>query len=613
MTLHGTINDVVVIRDVMVPMRDGVCLATDVTLPAQDGKALFGPFPTLLHRTPYDKSAARLSEVSVANPVPKSNLAVAADLARGGYVVLNQDCRGRYASEGSFQKYLGEGEDGFDTLDWARSQSWCSGVFGTFGLSYSAHVQTALAVLHPEGLEAMFLDSGGFWNAYQGGVRRGGTFEMKQVTWAFKHARLSDAAKDPQVAAALDAEDISAWILAQDWHRGASPMRHVPDYEDYLFDQWERGRFDEFWQKPELYAAAHYPALARCPVFLMTGWFDPYAETMFEHYKGIRAAGGQAEIVMGPWLHGRRSQTFAGEADFGPQSRLDDSIALNYDTLRHGWFDRWLKRDDATALPPSVRWFCLGGGSLRKTADGRIAMGGTWRNDTHWPASKVQIIPYHLASGGLLSKIPQPAGQAVLVSDPKRPVPTLGGAITSGEPVMAGGIFNQVTQPSTFAAKAPFGPLTSDPNTLSFTTEPLTEAVEIAGLVAAELTLRADVPDMDIAIKLVDVAPPNSDYPEGFSANLTDGILRLRYRDSWEAPKLMTKGETVTIRVEAAPIAALFAAGHRIRLDIAGSNFPKFDVNPQTGEEVPNAKGHSVATAQFALADCRLLLPVMAP
>ena len=118
---------------------------------------------------------------------------------------------------------------------------------------------------------------------------------------------------------------------------------------------------------------------------------------------------------------------------------------------------------------------------------------------------------------------------------------------------------------------------------------------------------------MDIAIKLVDVAPPKSDYPEGFSANLTDGILRLRYRDSWEAPKLMTKGETVTIRVEAAPIAALFAAGHRIRLDIAGSNFPKFDVNPQTGEEVPNAKGHSVATAQFALADCRLLLPVMAP
>jgi putative CocE/NonD family hydrolase len=171
--MQGTIDDFLHIRDVMVPMRDGVRLATDVTLPARAGKPLPGPFPTLLHRTPYDKSAARLSEVSVRNPTPKSNPDVAALFARAGYAVLTQDCRGRYNSEGVFRKYLGEGKDGVDTLGWARTQDWCNGVFGTFGLSYSAHTQTALAIEQPKGLRAMFIDSGGFWNAYQGGVRRG--------------------------------------------------------------------------------------------------------------------------------------------------------------------------------------------------------------------------------------------------------------------------------------------------------------------------------------------------------------------------------------------------------------------------------------------------------
>jgi len=281
--MHGTINEAIHIRDVMVPMRDGVRLATDVALPARAGEALPGPFPTLLHRTPYDKAAARLSEVSVKNPVPKTNLEIAAGFARAGYAVLTQDCRGRYASEGVFRKYLGEGEDGFDTLDWARAQDWCAGQFGTFGLSYSAHVQTALGVLQPGGLKAMFLDSGGFWNAYQGGVRRGGAFELKQATWAFKHARLSPVAEDPVVAAALGAENIADWFQAMPWRRGLSPIRHVPEYEAYLFDQWERGAFDDFWQMPELYCAPHYDKLARHPVYLVCGWYDPYAETMLKH------------------------------------------------------------------------------------------------------------------------------------------------------------------------------------------------------------------------------------------------------------------------------------------------------------------------------------------
>lgn len=612
MTQHGTIDDVIVLRDVMVPMRDGVRLATDITLPATGG-AQTGPFPTLLHRTPYDKSGARPSEISVADPVPKTNLEVAANLARAGYAVMTQDCRGRYASEGVFQKYMGEGEDGFDTLAWARKQDWCRGDFGTYGLSYSAHVQTALAVLEPPGLRTLFLDSGGFWNAYQGGVRRGGAFEMKQVTWAYKHARLSDAAKDPAIAKALAQEDIAEWILSKSWHRGKSPMRHVPEYEEYLFDQWEHGAFDAYWQAPEIFGAAHYAVLSQYPTFLISGWYDPYSETMFKHYEGITGHGGHAELVMGPWLHGRRSQSFAGDADFGPASRLDGAIAPDYDTLRRAWFDHWLMPEVPHPAPSTVQWFAMGGGSGTRTSEGRFDHGGTWRKDTVWPPRDTTQVPYYLLAEGGLAPASGPMGKAAFVTDPQSPVPTVGGAITSGEPVMEGGVFDQVTTPETFAALPPFGPVAARADVLSFATEPLAQGIEIAGTPTLILELSTDVPDMDIAFKLIDVAPPSTDYPAGFAANLTDGILRLRYRDSWETPALLTPGDRVRISIEAPPIANIFAVGHSIRVDISGANFPKFDINPQTGEDAPNASGTRISTTSVHLgegAGSRLILPL---
>lgn len=596
MPMQGAITETITLRDVMVPMRCGTRLATDVTLPARGGKPLDGPFPTLLHRTPYDKSAARLSEISVADRIPKSNVQVAEGLALGGYAVLTQDCRGRYASEGVFAKYLGEGEDGFDTLAWATEQPWCRGDFGTFGLSYSAHVQTALAVLNPPGLRTMFLDSGGFWNAYQGGVRRGGAFEMKQVTWAFKHACLSPAGRDPATAKALAAEDISAWIAGLDWRRGTSPLRHVPEYEAYLFDQWERGNFDDFWQKPELYAAPHYARLARYPTFLISGWYDPYAETMFQHFMGLRAHGGHAELVMGPWLHGRRSQTFAGDQDFGTGSTFDDMSGATYDQMRHAWFDQWLMPQQPTPSQPRTTWFAMGA--------------NVWRNDTTWPPSNVVETAYYLTDMGL-SRTPPPSGSVLLRADPARPVPTLGGALTSGEPVMNGGVFDQVTTADTFGVAAPFGPLRLRDDVLCFATEPLETDVEIAGPVSVCLTLVCDTPDADIAVKLLDWAPPSKEHPDGFAANISDSILRLRYRDSWEAPTPVPLGIPVTVTVDAPPTANIFKRGHRIRLDISGSNFPKYDVNPNTGEDVTTATATRVARTELRLGAARLLLSVL--
>ena len=610
--MPGTIAETVTLSDVMVPMRDGVRLATDVTMPAQNGKALPGPFPTLFYRTPYDKTAARRSEYSRAAPEPRSNAEIAAEMARAGFAVMVQDCRGRYASGGVFAKYLGEGEDGYDTLDWARAQPWCSGRFGTFGLSYSAHVQTALAVLQPDGLDAMFIDSGGFWNAYQGGVRRGGAFELKQATWAMKHAALSPRARDPLVAAALAEEDVADWFTAMPWRRGVSPLRHVPEYDDYLMEQWEHGTFDDFWQKPELYAAPHYARLARCPVFLISGWFDPYAETVLEHFKGLRAAGGHAECVVGPWLHGQRSTTYAGDCDFGECSVLDGSIAPNYQKLRLDWFRTHLL-GDAPAASPGVRWFAIGGASGRKTGTGRRDHGGTWRKSETWPPETVVATDYHLSAEGGLGPRATMRAEIILRSDPSHPVPTIGGAITSGEPVMEGGAFDQTPTACIFGSRVPYLPLAARPDVLVFVTQPLEAEVEIAGPVTLHTGVIADVPDLDLTAKLIDWGSPNADYPKGYAMNLTDGILRLRYRDDFSAPTLLEPGIRYDIRIDLLPIAARFAAGHRIRVDIAGSNFPRFDVNPQTGEDEGRARGQRIAHTRLQLGEgaARLTLPVL--
>src|SRR5215208_1919359 len=204
---------VAVLRDVMVPVRDGVRLATDIYLPAREGEPLDGSFPVILERTPYGKGQTSRAERTAADPRARPREEVAASFVRHGYAVVYQDCRGRYGSEGAFVKYLSDAEDGYDTVVWLTEQPWCDGKVGTMGLSYAAHTQAALACLNPPGLAAMFLDSGGFSNAYQSGIRQGGAFELKQATWAFTNARVSPVVRADAVAsAALASVDIKEWF-----------------------------------------------------------------------------------------------------------------------------------------------------------------------------------------------------------------------------------------------------------------------------------------------------------------------------------------------------------------------------------------------------------------
>ena len=573
-----------VLADVMVPMRDGVRLATDVHLPAEGA----GPFPAILERTPYGKAEASRSEVArgATGPTPRGEIAAA--FAARGYAVVFQDCRGRWGSEGKFEKYLAEGADGFDTMAWIVGRDWCDGKIGTMGLSYAAHTQVAAACLNPPGLAAMVVDSGGFSNAYQGGIRQGGAFEMKQATWAFKQARLSPEAGDPVVRAALEAEDLRAWFRRLPWRPGFSPVSAAPEYEATLFEQWTHGSYDESWKRIGIHAAGHYDAFAHVPAVLMSSWYDGYVRTATENYLGLsRVGAGQHRLIMGPWLHGDRQDSHAGDVSFGPAAPIDGNLAESWIDFRLRWFDRWLRgMRNGVDDEKRVRLFLMGGGPGTRDADFRLEHGGRWITGDAWPPIGTRFTPYHLHAGGRLAP-DAPAREVAPLAydfDPRDPVPTIGGALTSGEPIFEGGAFDQREAARFFGCREPGMPLGGRADVLVFQTPPLAEDVAVIGPIVVRLFVSSDAPDTDFTAKLIDVHPPSADWPRGFAMNLTDGILRCRYRDSWERPAAMAPGHVYEIAIECFATCNLFRRGHRIRLDVSSSNFPRFDVNPNTYE-----------------------------
>lgn len=576
-------------RGLKVAMRDGIRLATDIYLPAGPG-----PFPVLLERTPYGKTGSNRADRTAADPAVRSKPEIARLFASYGYAYVLQDCRGRYDSEGSFTKYLNEGEDGEDTLAWMLCQPWCDGNVGTLGLSYGAHVQAALASSSPPGLKAMFLDSGGFSSAYHSGIRQGGAFELKQLTWAFKHALLSrQTAEDPARRQALEAEDIREWMGVR-WQRNQSPIAAAPEYESYVLEQWDRDTFEPFWKQRGIFAAGSYGGFADVPQVHMSSWYDPYARTAVENFRALSGLkSSPVRLVLGPWTHGQRSVTFAGEVDFGSAALLDGNLADDYVSLRRRWFDFYLRGlpvDDP--LPSPVTYFVMGGGSGRRNEDGRIQHGGRWRHATAWPPPGTSPLDIFLHDGGdLLPGAPTAAKlRRSFISDPSSPVPTIGGAIASGAPVMQAGAFDQRETAELFGAVRPGRPLDARRDVIAFRSPPLTEDVELTGTVRAELFVSCDTPDADVTLKLIDEYPPSEDYPGGFAMNLTHAILRLRFRHSFEVSEPMQPAEIYKVSMETFPTSNLCRAGHRIRVDIAGSNFPHFDINPNSDWRDPAAQ-----------------------
>ena len=566
-----------------IAMRDGIQLATDIYFPPSG----HGPWPVILERTPYDKRGTNHADMTRAAPVPRSKPQMAQLFAAQGYVVILQDCRGRFGSEGTFTKYVNEGQDGIDTMAWIADQPWCNGAIATMGLSYSAHVQAAAAALGAPHVAAMILDSGGFSSAFHSGIRQGGAFELKQLTWALKHARLSrEVMSDPLKSEALAQVDIGDWAKVNPWRIGASPLGPAPDYEAYVAELWAHEVFDSFWQRPGLYARGHYANFPHCPILLISSWYDPYSLTAIENYVGLKAAGHeQVQLILGPWTHGQRSLSYAGDVDFGASAPLDGNLAQDFDALRIQWLGHHVAgTHPQDGLKAAVAVFVMGGGTGAMTPEGRLDHGGHWRFSPTWPLPGTVETPLYLHQGGRADWAAASTAHVVAWQhDPACPVPTIGGALASGAPLMHAGAYDQRETDSTFGGQTPGQAISDRPDVVSFQTQPLAQDCEVTGAIKAELFVSSSAVDTDIVVRLLDIYPPSDAYPDGFALNLTHGILRLRFRDGFDAVRLMTSKEVYRIRVQAFPTSNVFKAGHRIGIDVASSSFPHFDVNPGNG------------------------------
>ena len=572
---------VTILSNIMVRMRDGTQLATDVYLPDTDSAKSAS---VLLERTPYDKLGTNHSDFSVCAPQPLSKPKIAQKFAERGFVFILQDCRGRYRSEGVFQKYLCEAQDGADTIDWIIQQPWCNGKVGTLGLSYGAHVQAALASLHPDGLSAMFMDSGGFSSAYHSGIRQGGAYELKQLTWAMKHALLSpESDADPARRNALEKADIREWLSVERWRKGHSPISAAPEYEDFILEQWKNETFTDFWKQSGIYARGAYDRFADVPMVHMSSWYDPYALTAIENFTELSTRkAGPIKLILGPWTHGKRSVTFAGDVDFGEASTFDAQFG-DYIALRAKWFDHHLNNVGSEPLPHSVYYFQMGGGSGHRLPSGRLDHGGKWQSAENWPLAGSDVRSFFIQPDASLAEIvPLQSQKFTYISNPYDPVPTIGGAIASGAPVMEAGGYDQRESSDVFKSKPPFRALADRPDILIFQTDTLPEDLNVTGQVVAELFVSSTAIDTDITIKVVDVYPPSESYPEGYALNIAHGILRMRFRESFEHPNPMENAQVYQIRIPSFPMSNLFCAGHRLRLEVASSNFPHFDINPNT-------------------------------
>lgn len=565
--------DVQVQADTMLAMRDGVRLATDVYRPLREGAG--ERLPALLHRTPYDKSAA-------------ATVATARELARQGYVVVVQDTRGRHRSEGVFEKYYAyDAYDGFDTIEWVAKQPFSDGKVGMFGTSYAAHTQADAAKLSPPHLRTMVLNMGGMANAWDHSVRNDGAFEVgRQFTWAWEQA-LADT-KNPVARALLTKEKENDWYAAMPLKRGESPLAVEPVYEGYYFDEATHADYGPYWQTLGMQWERFYAQTADVPMLHIGGWYDIYLRGTIANFRELgRLKKSPMHLLIGPWTHHGNTASYAGDVDFGPEAALAD-----FDTGFHlRWFDFHLKgAATAVAKQAPVRYFLMGTGDGGRTKEGRLRHGGEWREAAVWPPAEAKPATFYLHGDGSLQR-ERPAGKGAASTtygfDPAHPVPTIGGGVSKR---LKDGAYDQRERPDMPGSRAPYLPLKSRADVLVFETAPLAEDLVVAGPVEVTLYVASTGVDTDFTAKLLDVHPPSEAFPQGFDMNLTDGILRASYRDGSKTRTLLKPGEVYRLTLRPYDTANVFRKGHRLRVDISSSNFPRFDVNPNTGEPLGESR-----------------------
>jgi uncharacterized protein len=579
--------DIVVSKDVMITMRDGVKLATDIYRPARNGGAVDTKFPVVMERTPYNKDGGA---------------STAAFFVPRGYIFIVQDVRSRYKSEGHWKPIADDPNDGFDTARWINAQPWSDGV-GTIGTSYAGATQHALAIAGAPGLKTMIpVDAMSNFGRY--GVRHNGAFELRWFNWVFTlgnaaggpnaSAAALRAALDPAAAPALMdmGTRVQEYVRGLPLRPGTTPLKFAPDYESWLIEAMRHGDYDAFWKDHGSSVVDHLAGYKDIPVYHVTGWYDSWGTQVANlNYIELRKAKKNLQrLIIGPWTHGGQTRSFAGEAQFTPDAALD------FNTWRARWLDRWLKGvENGVDREAPVRLYVMGGGDARKTAEGRVFVGGSWRDEQEWPLARTAYTPYYLHAGGVLSPDkPSERSPTTYQFDPRNPVPTLGGSVSSQGTLMFQGAADQRCRPD-FWLCPDTRPLSARGDVLVFQTPPLDRDVEVTGRLIAKIWAASDATDTDFTAKLIDVYPPSRDYPSGIDLSIADSIVRGRYRNGPGRAELLAPGQPYEFTIETYPTSLVFKRGHRIRLDISSSNFPRFDVNPNTGEPLNDQRRWKVA------------------
>ncbi len=575
--------DSVVIPDVLIPARDGVQLAADLYLPALNGRALDAEFPALIERTPYLKDSGRYAR--------KAHW-----FARRGYAVIINDVRGRGRSGGEWYPFAKEAPDGYDAVEWIAVQPWCNGRVGTMGASYAGSDQSALATLNPPHLRAQLVGQGTS-NYLISSMRQGGALEQRFISYAYRMAITSqEAGADPDLERVLRAEfDRVPEILGPPlrFRPGRTALRFLPLYEQWAWDILTHGGSGPYWSQRGYTIDEYWHEHADVPVLFQSGWYDTYPRGAIANFHALgRRKASPMSLLLGHWRHGELTteETSAGDVDLG----LESALPL-YDDLRLRFFDHYLK-DMETGLDrePPVRYFVMGGQLGRSPADleGRLWHGGRWETSDQWPPPDAAETALYLQADGSLATEPPgvPTDPTRYTFDPRNPVPTTGGSISAAEEALPSGGFDQRGQPGRFHGHHDTLSLASRPDVLSFETAPFDGPFEIAGPVEVVLFASSSAVDTDFTAKLLDVYPHSQATPGGYELNLADSILRARYRNGFDREEFLEPDEVHEFRIVLYPTANRFAPGHRLRVDISSSNYPRFDANPNTGEPLGESR-----------------------
>jgi len=519
-------------------MRDGVILYADIYRPVGEGK-----HPVLVSRTPYSTER-----------YPRSH-EEALFYSRRGYVYVFQDVRGRHESDGKWEPFRDDIEDGYDTVEWAAKQPWSNGKVAMQGHSYGGHVQWRAAMAAPPSLVTIFplVASTSLyhdWITLNGGWRLSFNFGWGAVR---QESRIMQNV-GPHNMAGPDAISYDKVL----WHQPLHTMQKLVGRNAQFYKDWlAHPDYDDYWKKINVEEVFDKIGI---PVHTQGGWFDIFSQGTLRGFVGMshhgktEVAREKSHITIGAWGHGPSRSV--GDLDFG------ETANVSRDELQLRWYDYWLRGvDNGLDTEPPVRLFVMGRNE--------------WRYEDEYPLERTEYKNLYLHSGGSANSArgdgrlswDEPAAGAQpdrYTYDPDMPVPSVGGNNCCGTPTPAGPRDQKAVE--------------SRNDVLVYTSDVIEEEIEVTGPVKVVLYASSDALDTDFVAKLVDV------YPDGKAYNMAEGILRARYREGLDQPKLLEPGKVYKLEIDLVGTSVAFQKGHRIRVDVTSSHFPQFDRNPNTGE-----------------------------